>query len=239
MNLYDKLIDDIFSKLPPKADKIWKYDFSHEAKPGEKNAIIFRNETAFELGSAGKSSVCSVLFTSAEDFNDEVLLFGKDINETDTDTSFAHFVIVSLNEQDEFKFEQLKEIEFSVYRIYPEGYNVRISPVGGKETVRVSKNAKESGLSFENIGCSYIREFKKNPLVKSVKVIFATLDSIDFKALSITAKKANAVTKTLASDFENFDVGCESCSMKPLCDEIEGFRELHFNKKKLSKGEEK
>lgn len=233
MNLYDKLIDSITSKLPENPDKIWKYNSSNEAKPGDKNAIIFRNETAFELGSSGKKSVCSVLFTSTGDFGDEIVLFGKDIQDIESDMAFAHFVIVNLNEQDEFKFEELKDIEFSVYRISPQGYQVRVSPVGGKEVVRISKKAKESGLSFENIGCSYISEFKKNPLVKNVKVIFSTLDSLDFKDLSVTAKKVNAVTKTLTSDFENLDAGCDSCSMKPLCDEIEGFKELHFNKKKI------
>lgn len=231
MKLYDKLIDDILSELPPKEDEKWEYNSSHEATQGDKNAIIFRNETAFELGSAGKNSVCSVLFTT-KDFSDEIILFGEDISKLNEDTSFAHFVIVSLREQEEFKFEELKEIEFSLYRIYPEGYNVRISPVGGKETVRISKKASEGNLSFENIGCSYIKEFKKNPLVKNVRVIFSTLDTVDFKALSTSAKKVNAVTKTLSSDFENLDISCESCSMKPLCDEIEGFKELHFKKKK-------
>lgn len=231
MKLYDKLIETVTSALPEKADKVWAYAPSDAAVQGDKNSIIFSNEAAYELGAMGKSSVCSVLFTSA-DINDETVLFGKDITEINSDSSFAHIVIVSLNDREEFKFEELKDIEFSIYHFYPEDYKARISPVGCKETVRVSKKAKEKGLSFRNIGAGYIAEFKKDPLVKNVKIIFSTTDDVDFGKLSATARKANAVTKTLASDFEDLDGGCGSCSMKPLCDEIEGFKELHMNKKK-------
>lgn len=231
MKLYDKLIENVLCQLPEKADKNWKYNPSHKAEDGDKSAIIFRNETAFELGSAGKKSLCSVLFTSDDNLQDEILLFGKDISEIESDTSFAHIVIVSLHEKDEFKYEELKDIEFSIYRVYPKGYNARISPSEGKETVRVSKRAKQNGLSFENVGCSYITEFKKNPLVKNVKVIFITLDSFNIKILSSSAKKAAAITRTLASDFENLGLSCADCIMKPVCDEIDGLRELHFKKK--------
>lgn len=231
MKLYDKLIENIYSVLPCKADKYWDYSPAREAKPGDKNTVIFRNEAAFELGAAEKSSVCSVLFTSSEEITDSVLLYGRDIPEINGDSPFAHFVIVSLYDREEFRYEELKEIEFSVYRLHPEGYGVRISPLGGRETVRVAEKARAAGLSFENIGNSCITEFKKDPLVKNVRVIFSTLEDIDYKSLCVTAKKAGAVTKTLASDFFSPDLSCEACAMKPLCDEIDGLRELHFSRK--------
>ena len=231
MELYDKLISGIYEKLPVKADKIQRYGPSLAAEKGDKNAVIFRDETAFELGAERTNSVCSVLFTSRE-VADEVLLYGKDIAEIASNPPLAHFVVVSLDGQRELKYEELKEIEFSLYRICPRGYGVRISPAGGREVVRVSKQAKADGLSFINVGCSYIEEFRKNPLVKNVRVIFSTRDDTDYAALSLIAKKANAVTKALASGFENLNAGCGGCAMKPVCDEIDGLRELHLGKTK-------
>ena len=65
----------------------------------------------------------------------------------------------------------------------------------------------------------------------NVRVIFVTKD-VDFKALHATAKKIEDVTKTMNTILEGMpeDLDCASCSFKPVCDEVEGLKELHFGK---------
>ena len=54
----------------------------------------------------------------------------------------------------------------------------------------------------------------------------------DFKTLHDTAKKIDDVTKTMNTILEGMpeDLDCASCSFKPVCDEVEGLKELHFGK---------
>jgi len=235
MKLYDKQIQTVNSLLANMKPKKWLLDNNKCADVCDKDTIIFRDETAYELGSMEKKSVCSVLFTDSDNVKDEIFLYGKDITEIKNNSSFSHIVIVGLdnfNRESEFEYEELKDIEFSIYRLSLKGYYTRISPVGEREQVRISKEAVNNNLSFENIGNSVISEFKKNPLVQSVKVIFITEDNFDYKTMSLTAHKVTAITKTLTTKFGNLKLDCSNCSMKPICDEVEGLRELHFSKEK-------
>ena len=56
--------------------------------------------------------------------------------------------------------------------------------------------------------------------------------NVDFKTLHDTAKKIDDVTKTMNTILEGMpeDLDCASCSFKPVCDEVEGLKELHFGK---------
>ena len=81
MKLYEELIAAIRALLPDTPDKSCAFDPALCAPPGNKNAILFRSDMAYELGGSGKQSVNCTLFGAVPDGKDEVALYGKDLCE--------------------------------------------------------------------------------------------------------------------------------------------------------------
>jgi hypothetical protein len=236
MKIFAEVTDEMLSLLPDKADKSIIYDAELCAENGEKNEILFRGDTAYELGGGGKNSVCSTVFSDMSSLCDEVLLYGPDLDEITEDISFAHLTFVKLKNknEEELTYEMLKDIGFTTFRLYPKGYHIRISPSASKEQVRVAKSVikTESPLSFINIGCNLIRAFKENNDVESVRTIFITKEDFDYRRLSGFAQKAKKITDAVHGTLKLDELDCASCKMKPICDEVEGLRELHLKKEK-------
>ena len=151
------------------------------------------------------------------------------------DVPFARIVILGVKdidvEQKDAAYAAIRNIEFVKYHVFPDGYMMRVSPESSREQIRVSKKAVKKGISFYKGGCDFIKQYKKTPNITNVRVIFVTKD-VDFKALHATAKKIEDVTKTMNTILEGMpeDLDCASCSFKPVCDEVEGLKELHFGK---------
>lgn len=239
MKLFEDVIKEVRALLPDLPDKSCGFEECLCAEPGDKNALLFRSDTAFELGGGGKYAVESTMFTSFSEAGDEVLLFGKDLNEITEDVSFAHLTFIQLEEKSEenLHYEQLKSIGFTVFQLYPKGYHIRISPSAGREQVKVSKEAlkRKPPLSFMNIGCSLIKLLKEQDDVAYVKTVFITCPDVDYPALAALARKAKRITDAVQKTLQLDELDCAACKMKPICDEVEGLRELHFQKEKERK----
>lgn len=239
MKLFEDVIKEVRALLPDLPDKSCGFEECLCAEPGDKNALLFRSDTAFELGGGGKYAVESTMFTSFSEAGDEVLLFGKDLNEITEDVSFAHLTFIQLEEKSEenLHYEQLKSIGFTVFQLYPKGYHIRISPSAGREQVKVSKEAlkRKPPLSFMNIGCSLIKLLKEQDDVAYVKTVFITCPDVDYPALAALARKAKRITDAVQKTLQLDELDCAACKMKPICDEVEGLRELHFKKEKERK----
>lgn len=239
MKLFEDVIKEVRALLPDLPDKSCGFEECLCAEPGDKNALLFRSDTAFELGGGGKYAVESTMFTSFSEAGDEVLLFGKDLNEITEDVSFAHLTFIQLEEKSEenLHYEQLKSIGFTVFQLYPKGYHIRISPSAGREQVKVSKEAlkRKPPLSFMNIGCGLIKLLKEQDDVAYVKTVFITCPDVDYPALAALARKAKKITDAVQKTLQLDELDCAACKMKPICDEVEGLRELHFQKEKERK----
>ena len=239
MKLFEDVIKEVRALLPDLPDKSCGFEECLCAEPGDKNALLFRSDTAFELGGGGKYAVESTMFTSFSEAGDEVLLFGKDLNEITEDVSFAHLTFIQLEEKSEenLHYEQLKSIGFTVFQLYPKGYHIRISPSAGREQVKVSKEAlkRKPPLSFMNIGCSLIKLLKEQDDVAYVKTVFITCPDVDYPALAALARRAKRITDAVQKTLQLDELDCAACKMKPICDEVEGLRELHFQKEKERK----
>ena len=233
MELYNSLIKDSRALLEKGSPKVWDY------KPGEEwidigsSELVLQKDAAFELGASGKGSANYVLFTSNADLvnKDQVLLYGPDLNAIRGDTDFARIVLLRvgvLDDEDEQVYRTLKDIEFAKYHVYPEGYMVRMSPESYREQVRVSKQAIRKGVSFRRIGSSYIKAYKKDVNVLNATVIFVTAPGFDYAKMKDIAKKASDLTNTLTHILEGLPTDCSVCSLKGICDEVEGMKELHF-----------
>lgn len=236
MKIFDEVTKKILSLLPENADKSVLYSQELCSENSEKNSILFRSDTAYELGGSGKASVSSIVFTDLLSVRNEVILYGPDLNEIKADTPFAHLTFVKLKSKDDesLTYERLKNISFTAFQLYPKGYHIRISPSASKEQVRVAKAAVNSAdpLSFINVGCSLIRAFKENDDVEAVSTVFITKQDFDYRGLSDLAQKVKKITDAVHSTLQLSELDCASCKMKPVCDEVGGLRELHLKKEK-------
>lgn len=223
MEFFDSLIKDLSvltEKLPRKSlqyiENSWK-DIGY-------SQVILQRDTAFELSGVGFNLV------TTGDINDEIVVVGSDLQNINKNCNFARISVVQLvNEEDHQKaYNLIRKIEYVKYHHFPEGYMIRTSSRAHKEAVRVSKNAVKAGISFQKIGSLLIDKYKENPAVKGVKVIFITDPDAEMEKIESLAQKNNSITETLNHIMNNVKFDCDTCNLKPICDEVEGMKELHF-----------
>ena len=240
MELYNSIIEKVNGHLGSSAPKKYAYNPDKTWEDVGGNQLIMMKESAYELGGDNKPAV-NYACISSDDYvtEDEIWVYGKDLNEINCSVSFARIVLVKVDslkgegeEDTEPLFRAIQDIDFVKYHVYPKGYMIRSSSDSFREQVRVSKDAVRKGISFERVGNSYIKEYKKNPNVLAVRVIFATVDDADYAEMRKDAKKVRDITKTLSKILEGMATDCHSCSLKEICDEVEGLKELHFGKEK-------
>lgn len=196
-----------------------------------KNNMVFSNESAYELGGGMCDSVSFELSTSTDELvnSDEILLLGKDLNEINSDTEFSRITLVNV-EDDKLKgdelYDRLERIKFTKYRVSPKGYMLRTAS-GNKEKVRVSKEIAKSS-NFSRIGSAYIKAYKQMPFVKWVKIMFVTGNSDIYKPLKELGIRKTNITDAVDHILKGMVTNdCGACSVKELCDQVEGMREIH------------
>lgn len=189
--------------------------------------VILLRDTYCELDGVGYN-----LITSKE-IKDEIVVVGKDVSEIRDKTSFARISLIQFDDSgdDQKNYDLIRKIEYTKYHTFPNGYMIRTSSRSHKEAVRISKKAIKKGIDFRKVGSLYIERYKQNPSVKAVKIIFVTDEKTDFSTLSKIAEKNNKITETLNHIMNSINFDCNLCNLKPICDEVEGMRELHFKNK--------
>ncbi len=236
MKLYDNLIDGTMEELEKLHGRKISFDPASAWECLENTEFIMQRDAGLELGGAGMPSVnYTCVTTSGKVLEDEILVYGKDIREIKGDTAFARIVILETEDLGEDKdqekaFQAIRNLEFVRYHVFPKGYMVRVSSQSNQEQVRISSAALKGGIDFARVGAAYIKKYKEVSQVRKVRVIFIT-DTELVKVLSPNADKVDAITKTLTHILDGLPTDCGHCSMKPVCDEVEGMRELHLGKK--------
>lgn len=230
MILYNQLINQIKALLPPCA-KSFSYKKS-DLKQGNKNSILFLKDTVYELGGSQKPCISTMAVTSSIQFDNSICLYGKDLPEINEDTAFGKIVFLEIEDIDEeTAFDKIKELELVRYNFCPEGFMTRASALSMREQLRVSKKAVKKRISFADYGSALLQEYLKNPIVKSVQIIFLTqFDKFD--ELLMLADKIKSTTSALNHILDNVIFDCSTCNLKEICDEVEGMKELHIKKTK-------
>lgn len=232
MNLYNSLINQIKSLLPEAEGKRFSYEKS-SLKKGDKNQILFLNETAFELGGSQTHCLSTMAVSSSMEFDNSVLLFGKDLYQLKKDNEFGKIVLLQIDDIDEeTAFDIIKDIELVRYNYCPEGFMTRASALSMREQLRVSKGIVKKKISFKDYGNALIEEYLKNPIVKSVQIIFITDFDGKYNELYLLADKIKSTTSALNHILDNVMFDCSTCNLKEICDEVEGMKELHIKKSK-------
>lgn len=191
------------------------------------NQMIMKRDTAYELEGFGFN-----LLTSA-DVSDGIFLIGKDLGEIKADCRFARIAVVQIEDVgDEQKaYNLIKKTDYVKYHIFPDGYMMRSTSRSHKEAVRISKSAIKDGMNFQKIGSLLIDKYKEIPAVKGVRLIFITEPEADYYEIERIAEKNYAIAETLNHIMNSIVFDCDTCNLKAICDEVEGMKELHFNKK--------
>ena len=225
MKFFDSLIleaEKIISDLPKK-----EFSKADPWRDSGQNQVIMRRDTAFELEGVGFNLVTS------DDVCDGIILVGDDLGAIKDNRRFARITLVQIEDKgDEQKaYNLIKKIDYVKYHTFPDGYMIRSTSRSHKEAVRVSEIAIKDGVNFEKIGSLLIEKYKEIPAVKGVKVIFITSPEADYFQIEKIADKNYAIAETLNHVMNNIVFDCNTCNLKAICDEVEGMKELHFNKK--------
>ena len=233
MELFDAIIGDTLKQLNPLITHRWRYDPADTWPDTGKSELVLQRDMACELGGEGCPGVqyCCVSTGEALDSVSETILCGPDLPEIAENSVYARIALVRVsslegNENDQYR--QLCEAAFVKYRVFPKGYMLRISPESNREQVRLSRQALREGISFRRVGVDFIRAYESFPNLVSAKVIFVTDPKADFAALEQAAHRVQERMKALNTILGKMTTDCASCQMKPLCDEVEGMRELHL-----------
>lgn len=186
--------------------------------------VILQRDTAFELDGVGFNLVTSSYVESG------IVVVGDELDNIAADRKFARVCMVQIepSDDDQEYYKVIKKADYVKYHFFPEGYMIRTTSRSHKESVRVAKSALKKGITFEKIGNLLINKYKENPKIKAVKVIFITAKDADYKSLENMAQKSTGITETLNHIMNSIKFDCDSCNLKPICDEVEGMKELHF-----------
>lgn len=225
MVLYDGFINRLSELVKDKKELPRS---TKELHSGSKNDIIFGRDTAFELGGSQKPCVSTLAVSSDMHFSNKAYLVGRDLPQITGDSPFGKIVLVEIDEQtdDDTAFNTVKELEQIKYKFYVRDFMTRASALNMREQIRVGKNAAKSGVSFADYGQKLIDTFLQNEKVKSVEVVFLT-DFNGYKELNSVAEKIKETTSALNHILDNVMFDCSTCNLKPICDEVEGMKELH------------
>ena len=224
MEFFDSLIGEV-SVLADTSQKI-SYAYNEASLWADEgySQVILQRDTAFELDGVGFNLVTS------SDVSDGITVVGDELRDISDSRSFARICLLQIDKSDDEQdyYRLIKKADYVKYHHFPSGYMIRTTSRSHKESVRVAKSALKKGISFEKVGNLLISKYKENPKIKAVKVIFVTDTNADYKKLEAMAQKSFSIAETLNHIMNSVTFDCDSCNLKPICDEVEGMKELHF-----------
>ena len=145
MKLYDETIRKIRALLNGE-----KQQLLHDATAWpvvSDRSMILRSDMAYELGGGSLPALGVTLVTASKDLvpGDGVFLTGTDLPEIDADTPFARIALVRVGEdtlgEGKKLYRAIRNLEYTRYHFYPEGFMLRVSSSKRRESVRIGKEA--------------------------------------------------------------------------------------------------
>jgi len=236
MKLYDDCIRDTLRLIS--GEKITELPGENAQWPDAgKNQLIFRDDTACELGGGTQPALSGVLLTSDETLaaDDRIILCGKDLPELSGDTPYARITLVRV--RDELMgegtqlYQSIRKIEYTRYHTNPKGFMLRISAKNHRESVRVSREALGEGLGFAKVGGVFRDAYRAHPAVEAVTTVFITQPQFPYKELESILEHSENITKALDHLMQNVKMDCNACNLKEVCAEVEELCKTDFPQK--------
>lgn len=234
MKLYDDVIKETLSLLRPYPCVKLESAGKRRWRDAGGDSLILRGDMAYELGGSGLPAIGGMLLTMERELvpEDELLLYGNDLGKLRQDTAYARLALVRVREnslgEGNTLYEEIRRLEYTRYHVFPEGFMMRISAASEREQVRIGRSSLRKGLGFAQPGRMFSEAYHRNPKVEAVKLIFITLSDFPYPELERQVKKAEQITKAIDHILKNLAMDCGACSLKQICDEVEGMKELHF-----------
>ena len=257
MKLYDDLIADCYGMLDSFSYTSKNYSpetitgtRGGKAAPGvdfsasgaglwgreDEQRILFRKDTAYELGGGNLPAYSGIAFTSDTGIKGEIIVCGPDLPKIRTDSSYARLTILRVDdsawEDNEQAYKVMRRLDYTRYHVYPKGFSMRISAAAHREPVRVGREALKAGLDFEQVGKLFLNAYYSHPEVLGARIFFITEPEFPYEEFGKAVCRMESVTESLNEIFNNLIMDCTACRLKPVCDEVEGLRELHFKSQK-------
>lgn len=233
MKLYDPILRELLAGLETYPVRRLNKEKGSSWKDAGREAMILRSDMAYELGKGTLPALGSTILTMDKELvpEDEILLYGEDLKEIRKDRPYARIAAVrmkqgSLGEGNEL-YNEVRKTEYTRYRLFPEGFMMRVSAFQEREAVRVGRQALEKGLGFAQVGSMFLTAYHRNPKVEAVKLIFITRKEFPWPELGGYIRKAEQITRAIDHVLKNLSMDCNACSLKQICDEVEGLKELH------------
>lgn len=249
MKLFDKYVKEAAALLQPYLNE---YGQAVEADGAcwplaSRNAFIMERDTAVELGGYPKESVNLILSSSAglskQRVFTQILDFAHAMRDetgqsacmdwAETHQSFGKIIFLQTEElTDDKVYDFQQAVQLADLRLYLEHVMSRTSSRQYQMNLRIGRKAAEAGLGLDAMARTMRQHFLQIPGVKDAAVILLAGDSLLYKQLLPIAEKVKEVTAALNTMFEGIDMDCGSCSLNEICDEVEGLREMHRNRRK-------
>ena len=246
MKLFDALIRNAGERFGSSAPR--RYPYAPEKAWPESGSfeLVMLRDAACELGGAYGVNFTCVTSDAALVPTDEIVVYGNDLADLPQDAPYARIAFLRVGEGEnglagengedtEAAFRAIQHMDFVKYHVFPTGFMLRTSSDAGREQVRLSKAAVRDGISFEAVGNTFLRRYKQDPHVLAVKLLFITAPDADYAALQKEAVTAKDILLTLSKIMEGLPTDCNTCALNPVCEEVEGMRELHFGKARQDK----
>lgn len=236
MDIYDNLIEECIRLIKESETRSLPLAGNQPLWETEsEQRLIFQRDMAYELGGNGLSAVSGLAFTSRPAGFDRLLLYGPDLPQLQADSPYARLTILHVDDghwqDDQQAYRFLRRMEHTRYHVYPRGFMMRISTSANREPVRVSRQALQSGLNFARVGQLFLKAYHEHPQIQAATLLFITAPDFPYELLAQKAARMEAVTNSLDQIFNRLVMDCRSCNLKPVCDEMEGLRELHFSRR--------
>lgn len=236
IELFDTQIKEALALLSPFTEIKHEFNPDKKAKEVGPGELILKRDMAYELGEGSypATSITAITQDSSLISSDGVYVIGGELEQIKADGPFARLTIILTDDVyengDQAAYNLIKSLETQKFRVFPEGYMVRASAMNNREQVRVSKQALKKGLSFSSVGNLLIDSYKKNPHVKAVSVYFITDPFFPYRALDEKADQIGKIVKTLNHALKDVSMDCKACEWKPVCDSVDGMKQLHGKK---------
>ena len=198
---------------------------------GARNPFLMERDAAAELGGYPRESINLILSTSTEvDDKDGVFIIGEQdmLAGSDKHISFGKIVILTVSGvEDDRIYDYTQQVQMADSRLFFENIMVRTSPKQFMTNLRIGKAAMAEGFSLEAMGRTIHDYFMELPQVTAAKVVLIAGETPVYRQLMPIAENVKHITAALNTMFDGIDMDCGSCAMSPICDEVEGLRQLH------------
>lgn len=212
----------------------------------DRNPFIMERDTATELGGYPKESINLILSTSGYLPIEGIHRIGEANNGRTEGVhgdrtggqmvpaghqSFGKIVFLQteeIPEEEIYDFQQ--RVQLADLRLQLRDVMVRSSSRQYLLNLRVGKKAITDGFDLEILARTIYAHFRNIPRVKDAAVVLIAGDSPLYRQLMPAAERVREITAALNTMFEGIEMDCGSCSMSPVCDEVEDLRRLHQKK---------